>query len=263
MYRKSHTSPCGFRITLRGTVSRATSEKHVAFSPVRCQGRNNTFPSGLASLQGRGAACTQSGEQNNINVRCTYYGSVTRTHTYHHPAPEETVFRKVIEVELVQEAQSLRAEGGVMFRNILNYMEKTCVILLCRDSIRRRLRYASDRKVPRTSDVCLLIQNLTSMRFDDADMRIIYNTGGTNGTLSNFCWSFGEWHDAYMEHGITTGVNLDGKAVANRYGQPLFQITGRTNCGRIRVNCMGFLQAESSERVHCQKKHALWSRRRQ
>lgn len=42
---------------------------------------------------------------------------------------------------------------------------------------------------------------------------------------------------------------MDGKDVANRFRLPQFQISGRTNAGRIRVYCMGFVQAENIESV--------------
>lgn len=94
-----------------------------------------------------------------------------------------------------------------------------------------------------------LIDNLNMLRSDESSMHMSYTTFGSNRELCNVCWSFGEWLEAYAEHRITPGVAMDGKAVANRYGLPLFQITGPHNCGRVRVFCMGFLQSEKCESV--------------
>lgn len=46
---------------------------------------------------------------------------------------------------------------------------------------------------------------------------------------------------------MTPGISVVGKAIANRLGLPLYQITGFTNYGRVRLYCMGFLQAENVE----------------
>lgn len=113
--------------------------------------------------------------------------------------------------------------------------------------MRRRLPYRSCHKLPRTSDSARLFEDLDALKTDNSAMRILYQDLRPSRALYSVCWFCGYFIGADVEHGIAPGVSMDGKAIANRFSLPLFQITERTNCGRMHLFSMVFLHTDNSE----------------
>lgn len=59
------------------------------------------------------------------------------------------------------------------------------------------------------------------------------------------CWAFAEWIEDYETFGVTPGVSLDCKAVANRYGFPLITINWRCNDVFSLTFFMGCISSET------------------
>lgn len=108
------------------------------------RGHHKTHYAGVPDVHG-----SDIGEDAHPTV---YYGSIEVIGAFHNHEPECTAFKRDVDVELMGLAGSSRGEGGMSYTQIFNYMEGYIGLTVCRDSMRCRLRYRSEHRIPRTSD---------------------------------------------------------------------------------------------------------------
>lgn len=75
------------------------------------------------------------------NPSIVYSGKILLCGAYHPHPPESTMLRRIIEFYLLQLGQYMRDGGGMTYKNIFSYMESSLGVILCRDSLQRRMRY--------------------------------------------------------------------------------------------------------------------------
>lgn len=130
---------------------------------------NSRFPricTCLSTSSTVGKACADFGESN-VN-----YGSVRVAGSFQNHEPQHTVLRRDVEVDLIRMAGLLRVEGGMLYRHIFIYMEGSLGVTVCKDSMRRRLRYHSEKKLPRSAELVRMIENLNGLQREGSGMRM-------------------------------------------------------------------------------------------
>lgn len=82
-----------------------------------------------------------------------------------------------------------------------------------------------------------------------------------DGEMISASWAFGSWLEGYARYGIVPGINIDCKAIKNRFGLPLLTIYGRSNEGFVMTYFMEYISCETEGafiRVLSEFKSSIW-----
>lgn len=85
-------------------------------------------------------------------------------------------------------------------------------------------------EMPRSQEKIYLFQKLFTMQKTDSRVRVSIDMYPLKVKLRNIICIFPKWLTPNKRHCVVLDLVLDGKDIANRFGMPLFQVTGRSNC---------------------------------
>lgn len=92
-----------------------------------------------------------------------YTGSVRVKNGEHNHLPAEATLQRQVVLDTVDQIIGMRQHGGISFRKIFDTLEKRLCADVCRESLRRQIRYMGDRHMPRTREAMRLVDNLNFM----------------------------------------------------------------------------------------------------
>ena len=205
----------------------------------RCTEKNETCPFRLTMKRTVGAESETSGP-----VQGNVYSF--QFHAWHDHNGTRERLKKTLPANIWNEAVKLKDTSMLPTELIIRHLEDKYDMILCRDTIRDKLRYEMRKRYPRDDDCKSMLGALFNMHRRDPGLFVRVQTDGPT-KLRAVCWGQSDWLESYYKFGVVPGVSLDAKAIANRYNTPFISFGGRDNNGKNLVFFVGFIPNERQE----------------